>query len=177
MSAACAAPVNTAVSTKLATKRVMNDPWRPASPGQSVLLSGIPIVVPALPFHLACRVSSETVRACARPQSARVEAATFPFMDVLKCRMTAAKPVPGARPASTPIAPFRTCHELTRKPAHRGRWILCRTRGWTFASRRRRRRKNCCIKFIGGTFGLTRIISHIQRRTRRQIEKYSTNCE
>jgi hypothetical protein len=82
-----------------------------------VLLSGIPIVVSALPFHLACRVSSD--RACARPQSARVEAATFPFMDVLKCRMTAAKPVPGARPASTPIAPFRTCHELTRKPAHR----------------------------------------------------------
>src|SRR6476620_6727094 len=116
MSAACAAPVNTAVSTKLATKRVMNDPGRPASPGQSVLLSGIPIVVPALPFHLACRVSSETVRACARPQSARVEAATFPFMDVLKFRMTAAKPDPGARPASTRIGPFRT---LTRKRADR----------------------------------------------------------
>jgi len=97
----------------------MNDPGRPASPGQSVLLSGIPIVVPALPFHLACRVSSETVRACARPQSARVEAATFPFMDVLKFRMTAAKPVPGARPAATRIGPFRTCQELTRKRADR----------------------------------------------------------
>src|SRR4029079_6990799 len=119
MSAACAAPVHTAVSTKLETQRVMNDPWRPASPGQNVLLTGIPIGVPALPFHLACRVSSETVRACARPQSARVEAATFPLMDVLKFRMTAAKPVPGARPASTRIGPFRTCQELTRKCVHR----------------------------------------------------------
>src|SRR3954467_4098195 len=58
-----------------------DDPWRPASSGQSVLLSGIPIVVSALPFHLACRVSSKMVRAFARPRFACVETATFPFMD------------------------------------------------------------------------------------------------
>jgi hypothetical protein len=57
-----------------------DDPWRPASPGQSELLSGIPIVVSALPFHLACRVSSKMIRACERPRFARVETATFPFI-------------------------------------------------------------------------------------------------
>jgi hypothetical protein len=37
-------------------------------------------VVSALPFHLACRVSSKMVRAAARPRFARVETAMFPFI-------------------------------------------------------------------------------------------------
>jgi hypothetical protein len=58
-----------------------DDPWRPASPGQSELLSGIPIVVSALPFHLACCASSKSGSRLCAPALACVETTTFLFME------------------------------------------------------------------------------------------------
>src|SRR4029078_9273626 len=80
---------------------------------------GIPIVASALP--------SASPAAFPRRWSAPARARDLPALKprrsrswmTLRFRMTAAKPVPGARPRLAPVASFWTCQELTRKRANR----------------------------------------------------------
>ena len=118
MSAACAAPVNTAVSTKLATKRVMTTPAAGIA-RPNLVAAGIPIVASALPFRLACRVSSKMVGARARPRFACVETATFRFMDGTQIPNDGGKASSRGTSSLDPVAALRTCQELTHKRANR----------------------------------------------------------
>ena len=136
-----------------------------------------------LAFRSWCRLCRSTSPAafprrwCA-PSRARdfacVETATFPFMDDTQIPNDGGK---ASSRGTSSLSPGRCVLDVpgvNAQTRQSDRWILCRTCGWTFASARHSRRKSCRTKFIGGTFELTRIICHIQRRTAQQIEKYST---